>query len=241
MEGFQVDLSGFLVFLVFVIPGVVARKARDAVTPRSLKTQGAVAELGDFVLDGVLVHLCLSFAFAISLWAVRTTFLDALAGDFAANPPSQVLFRHPRLTLSYFLLSLPAGYIFGFLRGWQILRQPLRTWLFSNRVTRPLLGKIGVTALLEEHPVWYSVFSEQGAGENVFVEVEMKEGHGFYSGLMKAYGILDDSEKSKDFYLIEPFFRRLPADPYESLSCDGVLLNFSDVASIKVKKEPFPE
>ncbi len=68
----------------------------------------------------------------------------------------------------------------------------------------------------------------------MFLEVEMKNNAGFYTGELKSYGILDDSEKSKDFYLESVHFKQNRSDSYISLKCDGILLNFEDVASILV-------
>ncbi len=240
MEGLDLDFSGLLIFLVLVVPGVIARKARDAITPRSLKPQSAVAELGDYVLDSVFVHLLLLAVTGGALAVAARSFFDQLGGDLAANSLSDVVVRHPRLAFSYLLLSFPAGYVFGFVRGWQIMRQPIRSRMFENGATRRLFGALGITSFLAENPVWYDVFAQQRRNQNVFVEVEMKEGHGLYTGLMKAYGILDDSEKCKDFYVVQPYFRSRASDPYDPLNCDGVLLNFVDVASIRIKKEEFP-
>jgi len=51
-----------------------------------------------------------------------------------------------------------------------------------------------------------------------------------------SYGILDDSVKSKDFYLEKVHFKQNRADQYVALNCDGLLLNFEDVVSVQVKK-----
>lgn len=240
MDEFKFDPSGLLIFLAFVVPGVLAQKARDVITPRSLKPPGAVSELADYVLDSVYVHSILSLSFLTALWVFSERFLGNLVRDFATNPTGNFLWRHPRMTLSYFVLCFPVGYAFGCLRGWQTLVEPVRNRLFNLELTRRTLVWLGIRSFLKEQPVWYSVFSEKGSLQNVFVEVEMKENKGFYTGLLKAYGILDDSEKSKDFYLIAPYFKSAPASDYLLLNCDGVLLNFSDVTSIRIKKKSLP-
>jgi hypothetical protein len=70
----------------------------------------------------------------------------------------------------------------------------------------------------------------------VFLEVEMKNGLGTYSGKLKSYGILDDSVRSKDFYIEDVYFREKRSDPFSYMKCSGLLLNFEDVASIQVVK-----
>jgi hypothetical protein len=64
----------------------------------------------------------------------------------------------------------------------------------------------------------------------------MKAGVGYYTGEMQSFGVLDDSEKSKDFYLINCYFKESKQDEYAKLDVDGVLLNFGDVDSIEVMK-----
>ena len=66
--------------------------------------------------------------------------------------------------------------------------------------------------------------------------MEMKDGAGFYTGQLKSYGILDDSEKSKDFYLVRVHFKQDRSSSYTPLKCDGLLLNFEDVVSIQVAR-----
>ena len=64
----------------------------------------------------------------------------------------------------------------------------------------------------------------------------MKDNAGFYTGELKSYGILDDSQKSKDFYLVNVYFKQSRLDTYIRLKCEGVLLNFDDVTTIQVAR-----
>ena len=64
----------------------------------------------------------------------------------------------------------------------------------------------------------------------------MKDQCGFYTGQLISYGILDDSVKSKDFYLEKVHFKQNLADGYTPVGCDGLLLNFEDVTSIQVTR-----
>src|SRR5271168_1465399 len=97
-----------------------------------------------------------------------------------------------------------------------------------------VLRRLGVPGFLREEPVWYSVLKRESAETQVFLEVEMKDGAGFYTGRLRSYGILDDSVKSKDFYLEDVYFKETRPGVFARLQCGGVLLNFEDVASIQV-------
>src|SRR5271168_1272252 len=99
-----------------------------------------------------------------------------------------------------------------------------------------VLRRLGVPGFLREEPVWYSVLKRETAATQVFLEVEMKSGAGFYTGRLRSYGILDDSVKSKDFYLEDVHFKEARLAPFTPIDCDGLLLNFEDVASIQVRK-----
>lgn len=89
---------------------------------------------------------------------------------------------------------------------------------------------------LQEDPVWYFVLRQRSPDTMVFLEVEMKNGAGIYTGTLKSYGILDDSVKSKDFYLEDVYFKENRSGSFVGLRCDGVLVNFEDVLSVQVVK-----
>ena len=73
--------------------------------------------------------------------------------------------------------------------------------------------------------------------ERTFVEVRMKQNGGFYTGELKSYGIVPDSEPNKDFLLVNAAYKKQESDTYVSLAADGVLLNFADAESISFIKE----
>src|SRR5271168_5263340 len=108
--------------------------------------------------------------------------------------------------------------------------------MVRQRSLNRLLNAIGIPGFLQEDPVWYFVLKQQSANTMVFVEVEMKGTAGFYTGRLRSYGILDDSVKSKDFYLEDVHFKEARLAPFTPIDCDGLLLNFEDVASIQVRK-----
>jgi Family of unknown function (DUF6338) len=230
----QFDLNGFLIFLGFILPGFVAQRARVSLAPKPLKPVSAVAEVGEFVLAGVLAHVTLLIAFRI--------FLGIFAGSYYLNVISSLqygsrpnfVWNHSKLMSTYFLLSLVAGYAVGLIQGWQILQHPTRGWVSSH--LGGFLQKVGITGFLQEEPVWYFVFKQASLTETVFLEVEMKNGAGFYTGKLRSYGILDDCEKSKDFYIEEAHYKSSRSANYSALNCDGLLLNFEDVISIQIRK-----
>jgi len=232
----QFDIIGFLIFLGFILPGFVAQKARGSIVPRSLKPLSTVAEVGEFVLAGVWVHLTLIVVLRVVFLEFGTQYFAVLADTFQYGTLRGFLWDYRRLIFSYFVLSLAVGYGVGFLQGWQIIRQPVRSWITDRRLPSRLLEKMGITGFLEEQPVWYFVLKQASRSTVVFLEVEMKNAAGFYTGELRSYGILDDSVKSKDFYLSSVHFKQDRPHPYAPLKCDGILLNFEDVVSIRVVK-----
>ena len=72
--------------------------------------------------------------------------------------------------------------------------------------------------------------------ERTFVEVKMKDSGGFYTGELKDFAILADSERQKDFYLVNVYFRKPEENEYMRLDVDGILLNFADAESLRVIK-----
>jgi len=50
---------------------------------------------------------------------------------------------------------------------------------------------------------------------------------GFYTGELKSYGIVPDSERNKDFLLVNVAYKRSEDGPYVRVDADGVLLNFN--------------
>jgi len=65
----------------------------------------------------------------------------------------------------------------------------------------------------------------------------MKQGAGFYTGELKSYGIVSDSERNKDFLLVTSAYKKSEESAYVSMDVDSVLLNFADAESMAVIKE----
>ena len=232
----QFDITGFLIFLGFILPGFVAQKTRYSLVPRPVKPLPPVGEVGELVLTGVWIHILLTIAFRLYFAFVQQEYFGTLVTFFHFEGLRQFLWNYRKLAFSYFVISLVTGYCFGFMHGLFILKQPLRSWLVTKTLPATVLRTLGVTGFLQEEPVWYFVLKQHSAATMVFLDVEMKDGRGFYTGTLKSYGILDDSVKTKDFYIEAVYFKEKRQDAYVALKCDGVLLNTDDVAAIQVVK-----
>src|ERR1700730_2265054 len=225
----QFDITGLLIFLAFILPGFVAQKARYSLVPRSLKPLSPVGEVGEFVLTGVWIHISLAIGTRVCFWILAEQHFAVLKNTFYYGTLPQFLWVHRILIFVYFILSLVAGYGFGFCQGVLIIKQPIRRWIVRKPFPNRVLKSLGVPGFLQEDPVWYFVLRQKSPDTMVFLEVEMKDGAGIYTGALKSYGILDDSVKSKDFYLEDVAFKENRSSAFVQLTCDGVLMNFEDV------------
>jgi hypothetical protein len=232
----QFDVTGLLIFLAFILPGFLEQKSRSSLVPRSLKPLSPVAEVGEFVLAGVWVHAILIGTICVLLPVFAKQYFSLLTNSLKFDTFQSFLRGHRLFASGYFVLSVTLGYCLGFIHGWLILRQPIRNWVLSKPLPTKFLTKLGIPGFLEEGPVWYFVLKQTSGLRAIFVEVEMKNAAGFYTGQLMSYGILDDSVKSKDFYLEQVHFKQDRADHYTPLDCDGLLLNFEDVTSIQVTR-----
>jgi hypothetical protein len=129
------------------------------------------------------------------------------------------------------------GSLLGAIRGISERDRRIGTWLADNRWLRPLLVRFGVLAFLEEAPVWYEALRQKTRNERTFVEVRMKQGAGFYTGELKSYGIVSDSEPNKDFLIVNAAYKKTEESAYVPMDVDGVLLNFADAESMAIIKD----
>jgi len=230
----QFDITGFLIFLAFILPGFVAQKSRDSIAPRTLRPLSPIAEVGEFVLAGVWVHALLIVSVRLFFVVFGKSYFAIFTNVFKYSAFPNFLWSYRVLAFDYFIISLVVGYGLGFFQGWLILKQPIRSWALSKSLPNKVLDALGVPGFLAEQPVWYFVFKQRSNLTTIFLEVEMKDNKGFYTGNLASYGILDDSVKSKDFYLEKVYFRQDRSAQYVALKCEGLLLNFEDVVSIQV-------
>jgi hypothetical protein len=195
------DVTGLLLFLLAVVPGFLAQHARSLLIPRSLRTQSILEETGNYVLNSVLVHLLLLGGFRVCLRLLGSPTPGALGLAIAQKQFGPWAWQHRYLIAFYFVASLVLGFLLGALRGIAERDRAIGTWLADIPWLSQFLVRVGVLSFLEEAPVWYEALKQKARQERTFVEVRMKDGKGFYTGELKSYGIVSDSERNKDFLL----------------------------------------
>jgi hypothetical protein len=234
------DVTGLLIFLLAVVPGFIAQQARSLFVPRSLRTKSVLEETGNYALNSILVHLILLGSFRLVLGVFHSATPAALGVAMSQKQVSGWTWEHRYLIVSYYIASLLLGSALGLVRGISERERVIGTWLADNRWLSPLLVRFGVLAFLQEAPVWYEALRQRSRNEQTFVEVRMKEGGGFYTGELKSYGIVSDSEPNKDFLLVNAAYKKSENEKYLPIEADGVLLNFCDAESVSFIKETAP-
>lgn len=235
------DVTGLLIFLLAVVPGFLAQQARSLLIPRSLRTQSILEETGNYVLNSVLVHLLLLIGFRVGLGLAGSPTPAALALAIAQKQFGPWAWQHRYLIASYFVASLVLGFLLGVSRGIAERDRVIGTWLADIPWLSQFLVRLGVLSFLEEAPVWYEALKQKTRQERTFVEVRMKDGKGFYTGELKSYGIVSDSERNKDFLLVNVAHKTSEEGRYVQLDADGVLLNFADAESVAFIKDTSPQ
>jgi Family of unknown function (DUF6338) len=234
------DVTGLLIFLLAIVPGFIAQQARSRLVPRSLRAKSVLEETGNYVFNSVVVHLILLVSFKVTLTVVHSGTPASLSAAIVQKQLPDWAWQHRYLVVFYYVVSLMLGCILGVVRGVAERDRQIGAWLADNRFLRPLLLRLGVRAFLEEAPVWYEALREKTRDERTFVEVKMKQDGGFYTGELKSYGIVSDSEPNKDFLLVNVAFKKQANDTYVTLDADGVLLNFADAESLSFIKQTPP-
>jgi hypothetical protein len=234
------DVAGILIFLLAIVPGFIAQQARSRLVPRSLRAQSVLEETGNYVFNSIAVHLILLGGFRVIFAVVHSVTPANLSTAIVQKQLPDWAWQHRYLVLSYYFVSLLLGCALGVVRGAAERDRQIGAWIADNRFLRPLLLRLGVRAFLEEAPVWYEALRERTREERTFVEVKMKQDGGFYTGELKSYGIVSDSDPNKDFLLVNVAFKQHANDTYVTLIADGVLLNFADAESLSFIKQPTP-
>jgi Family of unknown function (DUF6338) len=231
------DVIGLLIFLLAIVPGFVAQQSRSLLVPGSLRAKSVLEETGNYVFNNIVVHLILLGSFRLALAVLHSGTPVSLGAAIAKKQLPDWAWQHRYLVLFYYVVSLLFGCVLGALRGVAERDGRIGAWLADNRFLRPLLLRLGVRAFLEEAPVWYEALREKTRDERTFVQVRMKQNGGFYTGELKSYGIVSDSDPNKDFLLVNVAYKRQEGDAYVTLDTDGVLLNFADAESISFIKQ----
>jgi hypothetical protein len=234
------DATGLLIFLLAIVPGFIAQQSKHSISPRSLEQKTVLEETGEYVLNSVFVHLLLIAAFRTVLGALKPSTLASLTSAVQQRKLFDWTWDHRRLMFAYFLLSLGVGFAVGIVRGVLALNQPIRKWLLDFRWIRGPLTKVGILSFLQEEPVWYGVLRQNHKDEITFVRARMKGRGDVYTGELKSYGILGDSDREKDFFLINAHHAESSDAPFCQVDADGILLNFADVEVLEVMKRIVP-
>jgi len=238
------DVSTILLVIVAVIPGLFAQRSRNQLVPRSFAPQGASAELAELVALGVSTHGILVFLSAIALLLVGwlrngdpdhffSKFDSLIAGQWC----SQHIVEASLIASGYVFVSFFVSHWLGFACGVWRSNSPFTTKLLANATW--LRRWFGVTGLLGERPIIYEVLNptlDRGITKSVFVEVEMKDGLGFYSGQVSQFAIVKDDEPHKPIFMIDVWFKKERNGDYESVETDGVMFDLADAASLLVKQ-----
>jgi hypothetical protein len=231
------DVTGLLIFLLAIVPGFLAQQSRSLLVPRSLRIQSVLEETGNYVLNSILVHLLLLGSFRATLSLVRSPTPATLGLAIYQNQFGAWTWQHRYLIAFYLVASLVLGFAIGVARGIAERDRVVGTWLADIPWLSKFLVRLGMLSFLEEAPVWYEALKQRTRRERTFVEVRMKEGKGFYTGELKSYGIVSDSERNKDFLLVNVQYKSSADGQYAPIDADGVLLNFADSESVAFIKE----
>ncbi|MCU1323070.1 MAG: hypothetical protein JWM43_2719 [Acidobacteriaceae bacterium] len=237
------DVSTILLAIVAVIPGLFAQRTRNQLVPRSFAPQGASAELAELVALGVATHGVLAFFSATVLvfvgWIHQGNpdfFFSKLDALILSQWFSQHLVEASLIASAYAFISFFVSHWLGFLYGILRANSPFTTRLFGKATW---LRKFGVTGLLGERPIIYEVLNpalDSDGTKSVFVELEMKDGLGFYSGQLSQFAIVRDEEPHKPVYLIDVWHKKERDDDYAPVETDGIMIDLADAVSLLVKQ-----
>lgn len=219
--------AGLLIFVAFFLPGFLAERSRQVVVPLPLRPTGAIKEAGALIFSSVLIHSLLCMVLWVFTPAIQAILFAGRMGFTA------LLWQHPQALFIYLWVALIFGYLFGFLEGWLALRTPIRVFILKWMWPKKLLGMLGVSVLLDERPVWFTVLQESPTSI-VYVEAVLKDGAGYYTGRLATYAILDDTNRNKDICLTEAHFKKNEGDLYAENSYSKLLLNFQDINALRI-------
>src|SRR5580704_16043109 len=173
--------------------------------PKPLSSKGASEELAELVAFGLATHGILVFLAAtvavIAGWSIRgdgNHFFRAVdkwdTSNWSVSHPSEAVLP----CAGYVFVSFFASHCLGLVYGAFSVEGGLTTRLL-NRAT--WLERFGIRGLLGERPIIYELLNaelnSQGIPKDIFVEAEMKNGLGFYSGQLSQFAIVRDEESHR--------------------------------------------
>lgn len=247
----KIDLSTIFLAIIAIIPGLFAQRSRNLIAPRSLEAQGASAELAELVALGIATHGILAYIVA-GLLLLFGYLLHCNPSYFFARIDSseanvwyiQHTAETALLVTTYVFVSFFFSHLLGFIYGAWRLQSPVTTRLFGHAEWPK---RFGIRGLLGERPIIYEVLNpeiDNDVAKLVFVELEMKDGLGFYSGQLSQFAIVKDEDPHKPIFMINVWFKKERDDEYKLIDSDGLMLDLADVATLFVKQVsdnlPFP-
>ena len=233
----KIDISTVLLVILCIIPGLFAQRSRNLLCPRSFDPQGSSAELGELVALGISTHGILAcigglflFVLGVCLHLEPGYFFHKIdswqVSQWSSSRPTEAILLATLYVFTSFAVSHMLGLVYGF---WRLQRSPITTALLRRSIW---LNRHGIAGLLGEQPIIYEALypktDAHGTSYLVFVELEMKDGAGFYSGQLKQFAIVKDEEPHKPVYLIKASFTKTLSEPYQALEADGVVLDLAD-------------
>lgn len=240
----NLDLTTILLVIVAIAPGRFAQRSRDRFVPRSFAPQGVSGELAELVALGVATHGILIFLVSLVLsvagWFRHGSpdyFFAVIDGLIAGRWWSEHILEAALAFSCYVFLSFAVSYFLGFVYGILGANSSLTKLLFANATW--LTRWFGVTGLLGEKPIIYEVLNpliQNGTQKSVFVEIEMKDQRGFYSGQVSQFAIVKDEEPHKPIYLIDVWFKQDRESAYKEVQTDGIMIDLADVATMSVQQ-----
>lgn len=240
----KVDLSTLLLVVIAIIPGLFAQRSRNLLVPRSFSTKGASEELAELVALGLATHGVIAFLLALLLVALGILHSGHITyyfqkvdswqlGTWVAGHRSEVSL----ICAGYVFLSFFVSHCLGLVYGGVSLGGGLTAKVLQRATW---LGRFGIRGFLGERPIIYELLDAQvddgGESKTVFVEAEMKEGLGFYSGQLSQFAIVRDEEPHRPIYLVEPWYKGNRTDDYTQVQADGILIDLADVACLLIKQ-----
>lgn len=246
----EIDFPKVVLFLLAVLPGYFALRARKSIAPLSLHKKGTTEELAEFFAYSALAHLVLIALVlaAVALWGqiFHGNALFLLKGSLSL-PFSVIADDAVHLPAWLLLVYVPLSFFFGWIIG--LTRALLTVWRPLTRLsawagideTTPM-GKLWLRLvgryLLTGRPIIYDALfpeeDETGKSKLVFVKVVLKDDGGKYVGQVEAFSITRDEEEHKLLYLVD-VYRENPKDgSYDEMSADGMLVDLCEVVTMSV-------
>lgn len=197
-------------------------------SPKSLDEIGATEELAQFVGAGLLIHLFLAPLYLLFFSRWNLSYAHDLHAGLAAHGVGQIILTHPWFSLCYLAISLIIAQLFGMAAGFLSLRQTIRKFLSRRLRIRFVMDR----------PLVFDFFYQGEFSGITFVELEMKEHAGFYTGQLAGFALVRDVEPHKPVYMQKVLYRAEERQQYTPIAADGVWFDLADALSVRLVRVP---